>query len=90
MTDRPIGRIRSDYEKALRAWHVAWLARVEWHRRHFYPLHDREQSLVYDSVMQSRAELRDAEEKAYDRFLAARAVYAEAFRSAPLDEPGAP
>ena len=43
-----LDQIRSDYQKALRAWHVAWMARVDWHRKHFYPLTDREQSLAYE------------------------------------------
>ena len=70
-----------DYQKALRAWHVAWQARVDWHREHFYPLEDREQSVVYEEVLAVRQKLRDAEERAYDRFLAARAVLAEALRA---------
>ena len=74
-------RVRDDYQKALRAWHVAWIERVEWHRRQFSPLREREQSLVYESVIEQRSELRDAEERAYDRFLRARAVLAEALQS---------
>ncbi len=31
-------QVQHDYQKALRAWHVAWQARVDWHREHFYPL----------------------------------------------------
>jgi hypothetical protein len=40
-----LDEIKHDYQKALRAWHVAWQARVDWHRGHFYPLEDREQTL---------------------------------------------
>ncbi len=57
------------------------MARVDWHREHFYPLHEREQSLVYESVLDERQQLRDAEERAYDRFLQARNVLAEALRA---------
>jgi hypothetical protein len=53
-----IEELRQDYGKALRAWHVAWLARAGWHR-----------------------ELREAEERAYDRFLCARDVLSEALRT---------
>ncbi len=76
-----LDQIRADYQKALRAWHVAWMARVDWHREHFYPLIDREHSLVYECVLEERQQLRDAEERAYDRFLRARDVLAEALRS---------
>lgn len=76
-----IEQIEHDCQKALRAWHVAWMARVNWHREHFFPLEDREQSLVYESVLDERQKLRDAEERAYDRFLQARDVLAEAMRS---------
>ena len=58
------------------------MARVEWHGEHFYPLNDREHSLVYDQVLDERQQLRDAEERAYDRFLRARDVLAEALRTA--------
>lgn len=73
--------IRHDYAKALRAWHVAWMARVDWHRQHFYPLAEREQSLVYESVLEERRELKEAEDSAYDRFLMARDVLSEAMRT---------
>ena len=76
-----LDQIQADYQKALRAWHVAWMERVDWHRDHFYPLTDREQSLVYEHVLEERQQLRDAEERAYDRFLRARDVLAEALRS---------
>ena len=73
-----LDQIRSDYQKAPSAWHVA---RVEWHREHFYPLTDREHSLVYEHALEERQQLRDAEERAYGRFLRARDVLAEALRS---------
>ena len=73
-------RAEHDYQKALRAWHVAWQARVDWHREHFYRQEDREQSVVYEEVLAVRRKLRDAEDRAYDRFLNARAVLAEALR----------
>ncbi len=75
-----LDQLEHDYQKALRAWHVAWQARVDWHREHFYPLEDREQSVVYEEVLAVRQKLRDAEDRAYDRFLSARAVLAEALR----------
>ena len=59
-----LDQIRADYQKALRAWHVAWNARVEWHRRSFSPVEEREHSLLYDHVIEDRAQLRDAEERA--------------------------
>ena len=49
-----LDEIQADYQKALRAWHVAWMERVEWHRRQFSPLTDREQSLVYEHVLEER------------------------------------
>ena len=73
-----LDQIRDDYEKALRAWPVVWTARVEWHRDHFHPLTEREQSVVYEHVLEERQQLRDAEERAYDRFLQAGGVLAEA------------
>ena len=82
--DADLAKIRSDYQKALRAWHVAWMARVDRHREHFYPLTDREQSLLYEHVLEERQQLKDAEERAYDRFLRAMDVLAEAL---PLVDP---
>ena len=78
-----LDQIQADYQKALRAWHMSWMARVDWHRDHFNPLTEREQSLVYEHVLEERQQLRDAEERAYDRFLRARDVLAEALRSSP-------
>ncbi len=43
------------------------MVRVEWHCEHFCPLTDREQSLVYEHVLEERQQLRDTEEWAYDR-----------------------
>ena len=54
---------------------------MDWHREHFYPLTDREQSLVHEHVHRERQQLRDAEERAYDRFLSARDVLAGALRA---------
>ncbi len=51
---------------------------VDWHREHFHPLTEREHSLLYEHVLEERQQLRDAEERAYDRFLRARDVLAEA------------
>ncbi len=73
--------ILATYGKALRAWHVAWVARLEWHHSHFFPLADREHDLLYDHVLLEREELRAAEEKAYERFLAERDILAEALRT---------
>ena len=73
--------LRHDYEKALRAWHVAWQARVEWHREHFHPLEDREQSVVYEELLDERQRPRDAKVRADDRFPSARVVLAEALRA---------
>ena len=78
-----LDEIQADYQKALRAWHVAWMERVEWHRRQFSPLTDREQSLVYEHVLEERQQLRDAEKRAYDHVLRARDVLAEALRRPP-------
>ena len=55
-----LDHIRYDYHKALRAWHVPWMARVDWHREHFFPLEEREQSVIYESVIEERQELRYA------------------------------
>ncbi len=74
-------QIRADYLKALRAWHVAWYARDEWHRERFSPAAEREHSVLYDHVIEERAELRDAEDRAWDRVLRARGMLAEALRS---------
>ncbi len=76
-----IDRVREDYQKALRAWHVAWIERVEWHRRRFSPIRERAQSLPREPVIDERGQLRDAEERAYDRFLRARDVFAGALLS---------
>ena len=73
-----LDQIQADYQKATRAWHVAWTERAEWHRRQFSPLSEREQSLIYEHVLEDRQQLRDAEERAYDRFLSAGDVLAEA------------
>ena len=54
---------------------------VEWHRRQLSPVNQREHSLVYEHVLEERQQLRDAEEQAYDRFLRARDVLAEALRA---------
>ncbi len=76
-----IDRIRKDYQNALRAWHVAWIERVEWHRRRLSPIRERAQSLIREPVIDERGQLRDAEERAYDRFLRARDVFAGALLS---------
>ena len=55
-----LDQIQADYQSALRAWHVAWMARVDWHYEHFHPLTDREHSLVYEHVLEERQPLRDA------------------------------
>ena len=57
------------------------MARVDWHREHFFPLEEREQSVIYESVIAERQDIRDAEERAYDRFLLARDLLAEALRT---------
>ena len=64
-----------------RAWHVAWQGRVEWRREHFYPLEERDQSMVHEEVLAVRQKLRDGEDRAYDRFLSARVVLAEALKA---------
>ena len=75
---------RPTIRRQLRAWHIAWLERVEWHRHRFSPIEERQHSLIYEPVLAERAELRDAEERAYDRFLRARDMLAEALRSKPV------
>ena len=49
---RPVDldQIRHDYLKVLRAWHVAWMARVERHRDHLQPIALRDQGFVYDCM----------------------------------------
>ena len=76
-----VDRARNDYQKALRAWHVAWIERVEWHRRSLSPIRERAQSLIREQVLDERGQLRDTEERAYDRFLRARDVFAGALLS---------
>jgi hypothetical protein len=76
---------RYEYAKALRAWHVAWMERVAWHREHFFPLNESEQSVIYEEVLTQHRELPEAEERAFDRFLQARDVLKEALASADLD-----
>ena len=49
-----IDRIRKDYQNALRAWHVAWIERVEWHSRRLSPIRERVQSLSARSPRQRR------------------------------------
>ncbi len=81
LAPRKLDEIKDAYQKALRAWHVAWMARVDRHVEHFYPLAEREQSLVYEAVIEERRALKDAESRAYDRFLQARDVLSEALRT---------
>ena len=76
-----IEELRQDYGKALRAWHVAWLSRVDWHREHFFPIDESEQSVIYEEAITQHRELREAEERAYDRFLRARDFVSEALRT---------
>ena len=66
-------RLRDDYQKALRGLHQARMERVEWHRQRFST----------EPVIEGRGQLRDAEERAYDRFLRARDVFAKASVSSP-------
>ena len=40
-----------------RAWHVAWQGRVEWRRQYFYPLEERDQSMVHEEVLAASAGL---------------------------------
>jgi hypothetical protein len=76
-----LDQIRHDYQKALRAWHFAWTEREIAHRDHFQPIALRAQGLVYDTVLRELELLREIEERAYDRFLNARAVLSEALRT---------
>ena len=76
-----VEEVRHEYAKALRAWHMAWMERVAWHREHFFPLNESEQSVIYEEVLTQHRELREAEERAYDRSLQARDVLSEALRS---------
>ncbi len=69
--------------RPIRVWPT--VPSVDWHREHFYPLEDREQSVVYEEVLAVRQELRDAEDRAYDRFLNARAVLVEGLRAERAD-----
>jgi len=73
--------IRAEYGKVLRAWHVAWTARVEWHRTHFYPFAQREQELLYDYSAARARRTPSGEEKASDGLAAARDVLAETLRT---------
>jgi hypothetical protein len=73
--------VRHDYQKAQRAWHFAWTEREIAHRDHFQPIALRDQGLVYDTVLRELELLRENEERAYDRFLNARAVLIEAQRT---------
>lgn len=59
----------------------AWQGRVEWRRQYFYPLEERDQSMVHEEVLAVRQKLRDGEDRAYDRFLSARVVLAEALKA---------
>ena len=76
-----LDQIRHDYQKAFRAWHIAWVERADWHREHFFPLHDDRPGLLYEEVITQHRALREAEERAYDRSLQARDVLAEALRT---------
>ena len=73
--------LRHDYAKGLRAWHMAWIERVDRHREHFFPLNESEQSVIYEEVITQHRELREAEERAYDRFLESRDALSEALRN---------
>ena len=55
--------------------------RADWRREHFFPLHDDGPGLIYEEVITQHRELREAKERAYDRFLLARDVLAEALRT---------
>lgn len=65
------------YRRALRAWHVALMERVEQHRAMFLPIDERDRSLVYAESVELIEELRAAESRAWDRFLRARDIYAQ-------------
>jgi hypothetical protein len=54
--------VRSEIQ---RAWHVAWMERVAWHREHFFPLNESEQSVIYEEVLTQHRELREAEERLF-------------------------
>ncbi len=60
---------------------MAWIERVEWHRRRLSPIRERAQSLIREQVLDERGQLRDTEERAYDRLLRARDVFAGALLS---------
>ena len=82
MNKAEIERLRENYGRALRAWHVAWLARVEWHARTFRDLEVATQGVIYQWAIDERSHLQVAEEHAYNRFLNARAILEQALRSA--------
>ena len=73
-------RAREEYAKSLRAWHVAWQARVDWHRAHFFPPERLDGSLLYPHVLDERQALKDTEERAWDRVLQTQDVLSEALR----------
>jgi len=62
------------------------MERVSWHREHFFPLNESEQSVVYEEAITQHRELREAEEHPYDRFLQARGVLSEALASIDRDK----
>ncbi len=70
--------IQHDYLKAFRAWHLAWAQREVAHRDHFPVEHLDNLGLVYESVIEELRQAREIEERAYDRFLQARDVLAQA------------
>jgi hypothetical protein len=76
-----IAQLREEHGRAVRAWHVAWLARVEWHARTFASLDASTDALLYDYVATEREALRAAEEKSYERYLDARAILDQTLRS---------
>lgn len=76
-----IEQLREEYGRALRAWHMTWLARVEWHARVFANLDASTNGVLYDYFETEREQLRAAEEKAHDRYLSAKAILQQALRS---------
>ena len=71
---RTFEQLTRDYQWAFRQWHEARYELSSWHGEQFFPIGDRDLSLLNDAVLEEHHSLRLAEQQAYERLLAVRAA----------------
>ena len=78
--DAHFEELTRDYRAAFRAWHEASYDRAAWKGMQFFPLAERDVSLLNDRILAEHQSLLDAEMRAYEVLLSARQALKDALR----------